>query len=79
MQAHAGALPIAIERVAEPRWRQAVGRSVQNRLDVRGFNKCEVGRDANPPYDYGGAVVVASAWLAFYVIAALHHLIASGN
>lgn len=78
MRAHAGALPIAIERVAEPRWRQAERRSVQNRLDVPGFNKCEVGRDANPPYDYG-PVVVASAWLAFYVIAALHHLVASGN
>jgi hypothetical protein len=38
----------------------------------------EIGRDASPPYNHRGTVVVASAWLAFYVIAAIHHFIASG-
>jgi hypothetical protein len=36
------------------------------------------GRDDYPPYDHRGVVVVASAWLAFYVIAATHAFIASG-
>ena len=38
-----------------------------------------MGRDAYLPCDQRGLVVVASAWLAFYVIAAIHHFIASGN
>ncbi len=79
MQAHPDALPIAVKHAGEPRWRQAVARSVQDRCDVPEFDKCEVGRDANPPYDPRGLVVVASAWLAFYVIAAIHQFMASGN
>jgi hypothetical protein len=85
MQAHADALPPALERADEPRWQRAAG-SPQNRRDVSEFDKCEIGRDAHPPrdhralyprYDHRAFVVVASAWLAFYVIAAIH--IASGN
>jgi hypothetical protein len=68
--------PLAVERAGEPQWRQAIARSVQDRCDVSEFDK---GRDAFPPYNHRGTVVVASAWLAFYVIAAIHPFIASGN
>ena len=83
MQAHADVLPLPLERAGESRWRQA---STQNRCDVSEFDKCEIGRDAYPPcdrraacppYDHRALVVVASAWLAFYVIAAIH--VASGS
>jgi hypothetical protein len=63
----------------EPRRRQAVARSVQERCGVSEFDKREIGRDASPPYNHRGTVVVASAWLAFYVFAAIHHFIAFGN
>jgi hypothetical protein len=87
MKAHADALPLTL--AGEPRWRQAAG-SAQDRCDVSEFDKCEIGRDAYPlcdhraaypPYDHRavgiGSAFVASAWLAFYVIAAIH--VASGN
>jgi len=35
--------------------------------------------DACPPHDHRALVVVAGAWLAFSVVAAIHELIASGN
>jgi hypothetical protein len=82
MLAPADTLPRAVERAAEPQWRQAVARSDQDRCDAREFDKCEIGRDAYPLINSGvgiGPVVVASAWLAFYVIAAIHNLIASSN
>jgi hypothetical protein len=79
MQAHADALPLTL--AGEPRWRQAVLPSVQDRCDGPEFDKREIGRDAYPAYDHRevgvGSVFVATAWLAFYVIAAIH--IASGN
>ena len=75
----ADALPLAVERAGEPQWPQAVTRSVQDHCDVSEFDKSEIGRDAFAPYNYRGAVVMASAWLAFYVFAALHHFIAAGN
>jgi hypothetical protein len=79
---HTDALPPALERAGEAPWRQAVTPSVQDRCDLPEFNKCEVGRDAYPASDHRavgiGSVVVASIWLAFYVIAAAHSL-ASGN
>jgi hypothetical protein len=71
----ADALPLAVER-AEPPWRQAIERSsVQDLCDVS--DKPEIGRDAFSPYNHRGTLVVASAWLVFYVIAAIHHFIAS--
>ena len=79
MLAPADALPLALEHAGEPQWRQAVARSVQDRCDFSEFDKPEVGRDAFPPYNHRGTVVVASAWLALYVIASIHHFIASGN
>jgi hypothetical protein len=66
MQAHVDAVPLA------------VARSVQDRRDVTEFDKREIGRDASAPYDHRGLVAVAGAWLAFYVIAAIHDFIASG-
>ena len=81
MLAPADALPLAVERAGEPQWRQAVARSVEDRWDVSEFDKCEIGRDAYPLINRGvgiGPAVVASAWLAFYVIAAIHDFIASG-
>ena len=79
MLAPADALPLAVERAGEARWRQAVARSVQDRCDVSGSDKREIVRDASPPYNHSGTVLVASAWLAFYVISALHNFLASGN
>jgi hypothetical protein len=81
MLAAADALPLVVERAAEPQWRQAVARSAQDRCDVAEFDKCEIGRDAYPPINTGvgiGPVLVAGAWLAFYVITAVHAL-ASGS
>src|SRR5262245_7714755 len=79
MQAHADALPLIL--ADEPRRRQAIVRPVQDRSDVPEFNKCEVGRDAYPAYGHReggiGSLFVATAWLAFYVVAAIH--VASGN
>jgi len=51
--------------------------SLQHRGDVREVDKREIGPDACPPYDHRGLIVVAGGWLAFYVIAAIHDLIAS--
>jgi hypothetical protein len=79
MLAPADALPLTVERAGEPQWPQAVARSVQDPCDVSEFDKPEIGRDAFPPYNHRGTVVLASAWLAFYVFAVLHHFIASGN
>jgi hypothetical protein len=74
MQGHAHALPQALERAGGQRWRQAAARSAQDRC---GANRREIGRDTFPPHDHKGTVVVASAWLAFYVIAAIHEWIIS--
>jgi len=77
MQGHADALPQALEHAGELRWRLAPARSAQDRCGVSDFDRREVGRDTSPPYNHNGTVVVASAWLAFYVIAAIHKWIIS--
>jgi hypothetical protein len=79
MLAPADALPLTVERAGQPQRRQAVARSVQDRCDVREYDKCEIGRDALPLYNHRGTVVVASGWLAFYVIGAIHEFMAWGN
>ena len=85
MQAHADALHVTPERAGKPRRRQAA-ESTQDRGGVSKFDKGEIGRDtyarcdhraACPPYDQRALVVVASAWLALYVVAAIH--VASGS
>jgi hypothetical protein len=77
MQGHADALPQTLERAGELRWRQTAARSAQDRCGVSDFDGREIGRDTSPPYDHKGTLVVASAWLAFYVIAAIHEWIIS--
>ena len=77
MPAHADALPEALERAGQPRWQHAAARSARDRCDGAEFDKREIGRDVSPPYDHWGTIVVASAWLAFYVIAAIHAWIVS--
>jgi hypothetical protein len=78
MQTHADVLPPPVERVAEPQCRQAVARSVQDRREAREADRRETRPNACPPYDHRGLVVVASAWLAFYVVATVYDLIATG-
>ena len=38
------------------------------------FDQREIRRDASATYDPAGIIVVASAWLAFYVAAVIHLL-----
>jgi hypothetical protein len=51
----------------------------RDRSDVREVDKCEIGRDPYPAFHHGRVVVAACAWLAFYVLAAIHVFTASGN
>ena len=68
MLAPADATPVAVERAGWPQWRQAIGRSAQDRCDIAKFDKSGIKRDAFPPYNHRGTLVVGCAWLAFYVI-----------
>jgi hypothetical protein len=78
METHANALTPTVEYAGEPRRPQAIARSVQERV-LSQSDKREIGEYAYRPYDQKGLVVVASAWLAFYVFATIHDLIAFGN
>ena len=51
---------------------------VPARVKARSADETETGRNAFPLYDHGGTIVVAGAWLAFYVFAAIHDFLASG-
>ena len=82
MPAHANALPLDVDRAGEPR--QAVARSVQDRWDVSEFDKCEIAkfeidkskvRPDAPRYNHRRTVVVASVWLALYVIVVIYHVL----
>jgi hypothetical protein len=55
------------------RWRQAAARAVQDRRDVIKLGKGKTEREADPAFDPGAVVVVASVWLVFYLILAIHH------
>jgi hypothetical protein len=79
METHANALTPTLEYAGEPRWPQAVVRSVRDRRDLSESDQREIGEHAYPPYDHKGLVLVASAWLAFYFFATIHDLIAFGN
>jgi hypothetical protein len=68
MLAPVDAAPVGVERAGRPQWRQAVGRSAQEGCDIAKFDKPRIKRDAFPPYNQRGTVVVGCAWLAFYVI-----------
>jgi hypothetical protein len=71
MLAPGDAVPAAEERASGPQRRPAATRSAQDRCDVSQFDERGIAREACAPHNYTAAVVVASAWLAFYVIAAL--------
>jgi hypothetical protein len=72
----ADALPLAVERAGDADGdRRQCGHSKTAVLSPTSISP-QIGRDAVPPYNHRGTVIVASAWLAFYVIAAV---IASGN
>jgi hypothetical protein len=73
----AGAIRMDGSRSDERRSRQVASQSV--RRDLSAFDKPWSGQDRVPPYDHRGATIVAGAWLAFYVITAIHHFISSGN
>jgi hypothetical protein len=79
MKAHANALTPTPEYAGEPGWPQAAARSVQDRRDLSASDKREIEEHAYRPYDQKGLVVVAGAWLAFYVFATIHDFIALGN
>lgn len=79
MQATANAIQMDRNRADERRWRQAATQSVRCQRDLIAFDKPRTGQDRIPPYDHRGTIIVASAWLAFYVITAIHHFISSGN
>ena len=70
--------PLPLERADEAPSRQAMARSVQDRRDARHVDKHAIGPDAYRPCDHRALVVVAGAWLAFYVVATIHELIAPG-
>jgi len=69
IQAHIDALPLIFQRPGEPRWRQAVTRSIQHRCDVSEFDKPDIGRDGCPPGSREGTVIGAGAWLTFVIAA----------
>jgi hypothetical protein len=71
MQAHADALPQPLKLAGEARWRQPVVRSGRGNSE---FDRREIRRDASVNYDPTGIIVVASAWLAFYLAAVIHLL-----
>jgi hypothetical protein len=71
MLAPADAPLLAEERAGGPRRRPSAARSVQDRRDVSQFDAREIGRAASAPRNHAATVVVASAWLALYVIAVL--------
>ena len=71
MPDHADALPRPMELAGGERWRQPVVRSGRGNGK---FDQREIRRDASATYDQTGIIVVASAWLAFYVAAVIHLL-----
>jgi hypothetical protein len=71
MQAHADALPRPLDLAGEERSRQPLVRS--GRSDGK-FDRREIRRDAAVTCDPAGIIVVAIAWLAFYVAAVIHLL-----
>ena len=71
MEAHADALPRPLDLAGEERSRRPLVRS--GRGDGE-FDRREIRRDAAVTYDPAGIIVVASAWLAFYVVAVIQLL-----
>jgi hypothetical protein len=63
MQVDANALPQPLGQSVVPSGRRNGG-----------FDQREIRRDPYGPYDPAGIIVVASAWLAFYVATLIHLL-----
>ena len=81
MQTHVGSdtRPLVLERPSERQRRQVTARPTQSRRDISELDQPEIKRDASRFYNYGGAVVAASAWLALFVFAVIYQSIISGN
>jgi hypothetical protein len=60
-------LPLAAQHDDHPR--QLGNRATQHPSAVSSLGRPEIGRETFQPYDHKGLLVVASGWLAFYVIA----------
>ena len=71
MPAHADALPRPLDLAGAERSRRPLVRS--GRGDGE-FDRREIQREVSVTYDPSGLIVVASAWLAFYVAAVIHLL-----
>jgi hypothetical protein len=69
MQVRADALPRGLDLADEQQLRQSFSRAVQDKADVQK----RAGNRSSPDAHYNaiGAICVALAWLAFYVVAAL--------
>ena len=79
MQTTANAIQMDRNRADERSWRQPATQSVRCQRYLTAFDKPRMGRSRVPPYDHRGTIIVAGAWLAFYVITAIHHFMSSGN
>jgi hypothetical protein len=81
MQTHIGSdtRPLVLKRPGERQRRQVLARPTQSRRDISELVQPDIKRDASRFYNHGGAVVVASAWLAFFVFAVIYQSIASAN
>jgi hypothetical protein len=71
MPVPADARALSVEGAGVPRWRQAVARSIRDRREVSKRDRYEIGSGAYPADNHIGTVIVASAWLAFYVVGAI--------
>ena len=78
MQGHADALPPTLER-SEVEYAKVVGGTDHDARQVSHLDRCEIGREAYPLYNHQGVIGVASAWLAFFIIVAIQHIITRGN
>ena len=76
MQATANPIQVR-DRANERRWRQAAAQSIPRQRHLIAPDKPPTGQDHISPYDHRGTIIVACAWLAFYLIMAIHHLISS--
>ena len=61
--------PLDVDRAVETTTGDSA--TIPRHCDISELDKLRIERDFLPPYNHRGTVVVASAWLAFYVVAAL--------
>lgn len=66
------------QEATEPKWRQAE-RPSDGERDASKMLESHGGRNDTPPYNHPGTVVVACAWLAFYLIVAIHFFASMGK